>query len=71
MASEIGHPYPPGTRVRHYGAQFTTKAFATVVENKGPYDDGSFEYLIAVDDDAPWMNPGTSRWWSSRAAIAS
>lgn len=52
--------FPVGSRVQHRGS----KSVGEVIEVKGPYSDGSFEYLIRAD--RPLM-PGMSResWWPS------
>lgn len=70
------HPLPVGTRVRHYGQQWTAArtGTATVRAVKGPYSDGTYEYRILATEDFSRRpgpdNPETrDTWWSSEATI--
>lgn len=61
------NPLPAGTRVRHYGHQWPEAhrdGTGNIREAKGPYPDGSYEYLVDVEDGST-----TPRWWSSFATI--
>jgi hypothetical protein len=71
------HPLPAGTRVRHYGQQWPAarRGTATIVDAKGPYNDGSWEYLVLAGADFSRAtgpdNPETREaWWSSLAVIS-
>jgi hypothetical protein len=60
-------PLPAGTRVRHYGHQWAAAVrdgTGNIREAKGPYPDGSYEYLVDVEDGRE-----TPRWWASYATI--
>lgn len=67
------HPYPAGTRVYHAGQQWHRAHMdgtAHVVDSKGPYSDGSYEYDVLAGEDFSRQtgpdNPETRRtWWSS------
>ncbi|MDX3020044.1 hypothetical protein [Streptomyces acidiscabies] len=68
------HPYPVGSRVRHYGQQWPAarRGTATVCEVVGPLRDGSYEYrvdaAVAFSRQPGPDNPETrSTWWSSDA----
>jgi hypothetical protein len=70
------HPLPVGARVRHYGQQYPAAraGTATITEVKGPYRDGSYEYLVNTGADLSRppseSNPETDlRWWSSFATL--
>jgi hypothetical protein len=70
------HPYPAGTRVRHYGQQWPAARVgtATVREAVGPLHDGSYEYRVTAGEDFSRRtgpdNPETREtWWSSLATI--
>ena len=62
------HPFPKGTRVRHYGQQYYEayeKGTAVILDYKGPYGDKSYEYLVQRDNS---ILPGMSNeptWWAS------
>lgn len=70
------HPLPVGTRVRHYGQQWTAAraGTATVREVNGPLHDGAYEYRVDATQDFSRRpgpdNPETrSTWWSSETTI--
>lgn len=65
---------PLGTRVYHYGQQFigARRGTGTIKALKGPYHDGSYEYLVSHGEHfarpAGPDNPETAEdWWSSLA----
>lgn len=69
-------PLPVGTRVRHYGQQWSAarRGTATIREVKGPLYDGSYEYRVDATEDFSRQpgpnNPETrSTWWSSETTI--
>lgn len=69
-------PLEPGTRVRHYGQQWSAarQGTATVREVRGPWPDGSYEYRVDATEDFSRQpgpdNPETrSTWWSSWATV--
>ncbi|MEW2070019.1 hypothetical protein [Streptomyces sp. NPDC007346] len=70
------HPLPVGTRVKHYGQQWSAARFgtATVQEVKGPCNDGTWEYRVLATQDFARRpgpdNPETREtWWNSTATI--
>ena len=74
--TDTDRPLPVGTRVRHYGQQWPAArtGTATIVDAKGPYYDGSWEYLVLAGVDFSRAtgpaNPETREtWWSSLATI--
>lgn len=68
-------PLPDGTRVYHYSQQWAYSLLggtATVIDHKGPWPDGSYEYLVRTGPDFSRRpgpdNPGTREvWWASHA----
>jgi hypothetical protein len=65
MADTI--PLAIGTRVRHYGHQWPAAyrdGTANIREVKGPWPDGSYEYLVDAEDGG-----SSPRWWASHATI--
>lgn len=73
----MNHPLPAGTRVRHYGQQWSAarRGTATIREVRGPWHDGTYEYRVDATEDFSRQpgpdNPETrSTWWSSEATIA-
>lgn len=68
-AESNDHPFSPGTRVRHSGRHWNHLSFATVVEVK-PFHDGSFEYIVEIDNDANFGPIGTRvGQWSSNFTL--
>lgn len=73
IAEQDEEPWlPAGTRVKHVNQQWARTATATIRDIKGPYNDGSYEYLVTagVDFSRPLGpdNPETHEtWWSSLA----
>ena len=70
------HPLSVGTRVRHCGQQWGSARLgtATIKEIKGPYRDGSYEYLVTTGEDFSRRpgpeNPETRQtWWASYTTI--
>lgn len=71
------HPMTPGTRVRHYGQQWPHALHAgtgDIVAAKGPWPNGSYEYLVRTAEDSSRRtsgdNPETAEtWWASHATI--
>ncbi|MEU9415203.1 hypothetical protein [Streptomyces sp. NPDC048272] len=71
------HPLPVGTRVTHVNQQWANRrtapeGTAKIVEARGPYNDGSYEYLVlACRDFSRQPGPGNrmdrETWWSSLA----
>lgn len=62
---ETRPPLPVGSRVRHYGQQYPsayTAGTGNIAAIKGPYRDGSWEYLIYHDVNGFTFGPS---WWSS------
>jgi hypothetical protein len=73
------HPLPVGARVHHYAGRYSCWYFGpsdqvtdrdnggvfwgTVLEAKGPYHDGSYEYRVQGDE--PLVETDAERWWSS------
>lgn len=67
-----GHPIPVGSRVRHTSRQWSTEAFATVLQADYKMWDDTYEYRVVVDEDAApnWpRSPDGIAWWSSRATV--
>jgi hypothetical protein len=69
-------PLKPGRRVYHHNQQWAAACLgtATIREVKGPYSDGSYEYLVTTAEDFSRRpsdtNPETRTvWWSSLATI--
>ncbi|MCY0917038.1 hypothetical protein OS965_02455 [Streptomyces sp. H27-G5] len=71
------HPLPVGTRVTHINQQWanahtTPEGTAVIVEARGPYNDGSYEYRVLACHDFS-RQPGPDNpldretWWSSLA----
>lgn len=61
------HPLPVGTRVRHYVHQWPNAyrdGTANIVEVRGPMYDGSYEYLVSVDDGST-----KPRWWPAHSTM--
>lgn len=63
------HPLPVGTRVRHSGQRWP-RAFregtGEIIDVKGPYRDGAYEYLIKHDRGFSGVGPpGEPSWWAS------
>lgn len=71
------HPFPAGTRVTHINQQWanrtrTPDGTAEILEARGPYNDGSWEYrVLAARDFSRRPGPdnplGRETWWSSQA----
>ena len=68
-------PLANGTRVRHANQQWVTRnATAEVHDSKGPWPDGTYEYLVRTGEDFS-REPGPDNpqtrwaWWSSSATI--
>jgi len=73
-------PLPVGTRVTHVNQQWATsivapEGTAEILEARGPYPDGSFEYLVLACRDfsrrpGPDNRMDRETWWSSNATRA-
>lgn len=67
------HPLPVGTRVRHSGQQWrSARRYGTgeIIEVKGPYHDGAYEYLIRHDPGAtPGWGSRPNSWWASYRTV--
>lgn len=74
------HPLPVGTHVTHVNQQWATsrvapEGTAEILEVRGPYHDGAFEYrVLAARDFSRQPGPGNpldrETWWSSQAIRA-
>lgn len=70
-------PLPVGTRVTHINQRWATSTVtpegtAEILEARGPYPDGSYEYrVLAARDFSRRPGPGNPMdrevWWSSQA----
>jgi hypothetical protein len=66
-----------GTRVRHHGQQFARarrEGTGNILEVKGPWPDGSYEYLVRTSESFAHGtgpdNPETREtWWASHTTI--
>lgn len=61
------HPYPDGARVYHGGQRWGAAmehGTANVVEVV-PQRDGTYEYLVRVDEGVSWPTAGGTTWWAS------
>ncbi|MFI6088484.1 hypothetical protein [Streptomyces sp. NPDC051218] len=73
------HPLPIGTRVSHINQQWAHSlpdGTATIVDRKGPWPDGAWEYqVLAARDFSRCPGPGNpesrTTWWPSWAATPS
>lgn len=73
----VSHPLPVGTRVTHVNQQWATsrvapEGTAEILEVRGPYNDGSWEYLVLAAcyfSRRPGPDNPLDRetWWSSNA----
>lgn len=69
------HPLLPGTRVHHISQQWARGlpgGTATVIDSRGPWPDGSYEYqVLATEDFSRQPGPGNPEtrdtWWASHA----
>lgn len=64
------HPFPPGTRVRHYGQQYpeALEGTATVLEVHEERT-GGWEYLVQRDRPIFPDSPNQPTWWASYHTI--
>ncbi|MFG2412290.1 hypothetical protein [Streptomyces goshikiensis] len=74
------HPLPVGSRVTHVNQRWATSRIvpdgtAEILEARGPYNDGTYEYRVRAARDfsrRPGPNNPLDRetWWSSQAVQA-